>query len=90
MSDESFSHDEEEHGYGLGDVPRFQLGLAVRGALLVVAGVGMVTGGLRTFRNHHVLGLPFAVMGIAGGISSIWAGVIHLTGGERFDDHPFL
>jgi hypothetical protein len=80
----------DEHGYGLPDVPRFQLGLALRGGLLVLAGLGMLTGGLRTFRNHHVLGLPFALAGVAAGASSIWAGVIHLTGGERFDDHPFL
>jgi hypothetical protein len=80
----------EEHGYGLADVSRFQSGLALRGALLVFAGLGLVSGGLRTFAKHHVLGLPFALAGIAAGIASIWAGVIHLTGGERFDDHPFL
>jgi hypothetical protein len=50
----------------------------------------MLSGGLKTFRKHHVLGLPFAVAGVAGGVTSIWAGVIHLTGGERFDDHPLL
>ncbi|MCA9824022.1 MAG: hypothetical protein KC482_00620 [Dehalococcoidia bacterium] len=82
--------EDEEHGYGVADVPRFQAGLAVRGALLILAGLGMISGGLRTFRNHHVLGLPFAIAGVAGGLTSIWAGIIHITGGERFDDHPFL
>lgn len=80
----------DEHGYGLPDVAWFQPGLALRGAVLVLAGLGMVSGGLKTFRKHHVLGLPFAVAGVAGGITSIWAGVIHLSGGERFDDHPLL
>lgn len=80
----------EEHGYGLPDVPRFQAGLALRGALLTLAGLGMLSGGLQAFRKHHVVALPFAIAGIAGGISAIWAGVIHLTGGERFDDHPLL
>jgi hypothetical protein len=82
--------EDDEHGYGLPDVARFQPGLALRGVVLVLAGLGMLSGGLKTFRKHHVLGLPFAVAGVAGGVTSIWAGVIHLTGGERFDDHPLL
>ncbi len=89
MSDDP--HQEaEEHGYGLSDVPRFQAGLAFRGALMVLGGLGMISGGLKAFRKHHVLGLPFALATVGGGIAAIWAGVIHLTGGERFDDHPFL
>lgn len=35
----------------------------------------------------------FAPMGAAlGGVSllSAWAAAIHLTGGEKFDDHPFV
>lgn len=34
--------------------------------------------------------LPGAVLCGLGAILSAWAGLIHLTGGEEFDDHPFV
>lgn len=84
------NEDAEEHGYGTPDVPRFQPELALRGIVLAVAGIGMIASGWKAFKAHHVLLLPVAVASIAGGVSSLWAAVIHLSGGERFDDHPFL
>ncbi len=33
---------------------------------------------------------PVGLLLGAGGVLSAWAAAIHLTGGERFDDHPFV
>jgi len=72
--------------------PRFQAppadqvarGLAL-GALAVAAGWL----GLSAARASWLLA-PAAAVLTAAGVLSGWAAAIHLTGGEKFDDHPFL
>jgi len=64
--------------------------LAVRGlALLAVS----VVFGYAAYAGTRAFGLPFlpgALLLGLGGFLSLWAALIHLTGGEEFDDHPFV
>jgi hypothetical protein len=44
----------------------------------------------RAFRAHWMLGiLALPVLGVAA-LLAAWAAAIHLTGGEKFDDHPWV
>lgn len=80
----------DEHGYGLPDVPRFQPELVARGAALGLAGLVSAGLGLRVARSAGLIGVPIALAGLVAGFLFAWAAAIHLSGGERFDDHPFL
>jgi hypothetical protein len=42
----------------------------------------------RSVRALGVLAAPIAPLTFAIAVLAAWAGVIHVTGGERFDDHP--
>jgi len=53
------------------------------GALLAMISIGLV-------RRVGPLASPIAAVGGVGSFLAAWAALIHLTGGERFDDHPFL
>lgn len=51
------------------------------GALAAAAGAGQ--------RSAWLAATVGPVLGLAGVLAG-WAAAIHLTGGERFDDHPFV
>lgn len=60
-----------------------------RGIGLAVLAGGLLWAGWHAAAKSWVLAPAGAVLGIAGALSA-WAAAIHLTGGERFDDHPFV
>lgn len=63
---------------------------AVRGLALAAGAVALGATAVAAARRVGALGLPLTALGgLAAGVSA-WAAVIHLTGGERFDDHPFI
>lgn len=56
------------------------------GALAVAGFAGAVTAGQRA----GWLAAPVvALFGFGGGLAA-WAALVHLTGGEKFDDHPWV
>lgn len=61
----------------------------VRGVAL--AGVAVVAGwvALSSIRASWLLAPVAAIFGGASVLAG-WAAAIHLTGGEKFDDHPFV
>ena len=59
-------------------------GVALAG---LAAGAGWLA--FSTLRAHWLLAPASAVLGLAATLSA-WAAAIHLTGGEKFDDHPFI
>ncbi|GBD24645.1 hypothetical protein HRbin29_02327 [bacterium HR29] len=64
--------------------------LASRGlGLLLLAAVfaALAWFGLRTFSWWFV---PAAAVSGVAAVLALWAALIHLTGGEEFDDHPFV
>jgi hypothetical protein len=63
--------------------------LARGGALLgLAAALGWLA--VTAFQKGGLWLAPLtAVLGVAG-LLSAWAAAIHLTGGEKFDDHPFV
>ena len=61
-----------------------------RGLALAAAGVALLAGeGALTRRSLGIGLLALPVLGLAGGLCA-WAAAIHLTGGERFDDHKWV
>ena len=72
--------------------PRFRLPPAdqvVRGAglgALALAAGWLGAGALKAHWLLAPIGAAFAVVAAL----SAWAAAIHLTGGEKFDDHPFI
>jgi hypothetical protein len=44
----------------------------------------------KVVRLSLLLGAPVALVLGAGGLLAAWAAAIHLTGGEKFDDHPWV
>ena len=63
--------------------------LLVRGVALAGLAVGAGWLGLATAQRW----LWLAPVGMVGGVVAVlsaWASVIHLTGGEKFDDHPWV
>jgi hypothetical protein len=44
---------------------------------------------LGAIRTHWLMAPLSAVLGMSSLLAG-WAAVIHLTGGEKFDDHPFI
>jgi hypothetical protein len=47
-------------------------------------------GGGKAMRSHpFLLALPGVALAL-GGLLSAWAAALHLTGGEKFDDHPWV
>ena len=61
----------------------------VRGAGLAALAVAAGWAALASWRVSWVLAPASAVLG-AGSLIAAWAAAIHLTGGEKFDDHPFV
>jgi hypothetical protein len=72
--------------------PRFRVPPAdqlVRGAALggmAVAAAWLAAGSVKAHWALAPAGLVLAGMSVVAG----WAAAIHLTGGEKFDDHPFV
>ena len=105
MSDhEEHSHDDPDHDHHHGEghgaaphepappEPRFRppsVEMVVRGAALGGLAVAASWGALSAVRLSVFLAPVSAVLGIAG-LLAAWAAAIHLTGGEKFDDHPFV
>lgn len=63
--------------------------MLVRGLGLAALAGGLLWAGLNTAGKSWLLA-PAALALAGSGFLSAWAAVIHLTGGERFDDHPFV
>ncbi|MCA9830182.1 MAG: hypothetical protein R3B97_08685 [Dehalococcoidia bacterium] len=86
-------HDTGEHGHEeAGERERFE---PPAGAI-VVRGVAMAGAagilGLASLRLAKLgtAGIVFAGMMAAAAALMAWASAIHITGGERFDDHPWV
>ena len=61
-----------------------------RGLALAAASVVCLVGGGAAIRRLGVAGLAaFPALGAVGALFA-WAAAIHLTGGERFDDHKWV
>lgn len=56
--------------------------------LLALAGVALLVAEEAVRRSWFLVPLSF-VLGI-GGLLAAWAGLIEVTGGEKFDDHPWV
>lgn len=60
-----------------------------RGIALGALAVGAGWLALAAARTHWLLA-PVTLVFAAAGVLSAWAAAIHLTGGEKFDDHPLI
>ena len=64
--------------------------VAMRGVGLGVVAAGLATVAAITVRKFGWFALPIVpVLGI-GAVFSAWAALIHITGGEKFDDHRWV
>ncbi len=62
----------------------------VRGLALAGLAVALLGTAGTIIRRAGLPGWPPAGLLTAASFLSAWAALIHLTGGERFDDHPLL
>lgn len=60
-----------------------------RGLVFAAVAAGGIWAAVGAVKVSWVLAPVGGVLG-AVGVLSAWAAAIHLTGGEKFDDHPFL
>lgn len=60
-----------------------------RGLALAWLAIVLLSASLRMVRATWVLA-PVAAPLVLGAALSAWAAAIHLTGGEKFDDHEFV
>ena len=67
-------------------IPEFAL--LWRGCALCLLAVAALWGAASAAK--HVLTLPVSVLLSIVAVLAAWAGAIHLTGGEKFDDHPWV
>jgi len=65
-------------------------GSVARGAGLGAIAVAAFAGTVLTIQRLGWLAAPIAGVLGAGGLLAAWASAIHLTGGEKFDDHPWV
>jgi hypothetical protein len=64
--------------------------MLARGIGLAALAAGLAGAAFRVARAAGVLSAPaVATLGI-GSLLAAWAALIHVTGGERFDDHPWV
>ncbi len=64
--------------------------MLVRGLGLAGGSAAVLAAGFATGRKSALLGLLFAPIVIVIGGLFAWAAAIHLTGGEKFDDHKWV
>jgi hypothetical protein len=84
----------EEQGYGAEGEERqyFEppaFGSIVRGVIMTAGAIAAALAGARAARS----GVPWVAATPAFAVSAVllaWAGLIHLVGGERFDDHRLV
>ncbi len=67
-------------------IPEFAL--VWRGLALCALSLAAVWGAVVTAK--HALTLPVSVVFAVVAVLAGWAGAIQLTGGEKFDDHPWV
>ncbi len=60
-----------------------------RGLGLAGLAIALIWAAATSFRASWLLAPVSALLAI-GSFLSAWASLIHLTGGERFDDHPWV
>lgn len=64
--------------------------MVLRGAGLAALAGTLAVGGVRLARSAGPLAFPLVIIVEISGLLAAWAAAIHLTGGERFDDHPWV
>jgi hypothetical protein len=64
--------------------------LLVRGVALVGLAVGGFAGAVTIAQRAGWVAAPAVALLSGAGLLALWAGAIHLTGGEKFDDHPWV
>jgi hypothetical protein len=69
---------------------RADLPVIARGVALLALAVLAVGGWLRASRWSAVVGGVTAPVLLPAAFLALWAAAIHLTGGEKFDDHPWV
>lgn len=62
----------------------------LRGIIFALVSGLVAVGSLTAVRRMGLTAAPLAALGACASGLAAWASVIHLTGGERFDDHPFI
>lgn len=93
--DEAHEHEGGHHGAPHEPVPpepRFRPPspeMVVRGTALGGLAVAAGWGAISALKASAFLAPLSAVLGLASLLAG-WAAAIHLTGGEKFDDHPFV
>lgn len=71
-----------------GLIPEFPL--LWRGAAFAAVAVGALWAAVAVIQKGGWLLAPAGGLLSAAGALSAWAALIHLTGGEKFDDHPMV
>ncbi|MBE7518973.1 MAG: hypothetical protein HS107_06965 [Thermoflexaceae bacterium] len=69
-------------------VPEFPM--LWRGLAFAGIAAGAAVGAVMAVRQAPLLAIPVAPVAGFAGVLAAWAAAIHLTGGERFDDNPFV
>jgi hypothetical protein len=64
--------------------------MLVRGLGLAAASAAVIGGGVAAGRKSTLLGLVLAPAVAIISTLFAWAAAIHLTGGEKFDDHEWV
>lgn len=62
----------------------------IRGVGLLAMALTFIALAWKALRVSLILGAPFSLVLAVSGFLAAWAAAIHLTGGEKFDDHPWV
>jgi hypothetical protein len=65
-------------------------GMFVRGLGLTVLAAAAFVGMTASVQKLGWLATPLAALLGVAGVLATWAAAIHVTGGEKFDDHPWV
>jgi len=63
--------------------------MLIRGIALAGGGFALGYAALAGLQKSWMFAPLAAVLG-GSGVLALWAALIHLSGGEKFDDHPFV
>lgn len=88
-----------EHGHAEGEaflppppprpiIPEFPM--LWRGLALGGLSVGAIAGAVLAARQSLLLAVPVTPLAALAALLTGWAAAVHLTGGENFDDNPFV